>query len=74
MASMRGLVGDVAGQHELRADLRCERLDPLLDRIALIGEREPAPWSRQALAMPQAIDRLLATPMMRPRLPDQLPL
>ena len=34
------LVGDVAREHELRADLGGERLDPLLDGVALIGERD----------------------------------
>ena len=34
------LVGHVAGQHELRADLVRERLDPLLDGVALISERD----------------------------------
>ena len=34
------LVGHVARQHELRADLGGERLDPLLDGVALIGERD----------------------------------
>ena len=34
------LVGHVAGQHQLGADLVRERLDPLLDGVALIGERD----------------------------------
>jgi len=32
-----------------------------------------APWAWQALAMPQAMDRLLATPMIRPRFPRMRP-
>ena len=52
------------------ADLRRQRLDPLLERIALVGEREfGAPGCGRALAIPQAIDRLLTTPMISPRLP-----
>ena len=39
-ASTRALVGHVARQHELGADLGGERLDPLLDGVALIGERD----------------------------------
>ena len=34
----RCLVGDVAREHELGADLFGQRLDPLLDGLALIGE------------------------------------
>ena len=33
------LVGDVAREHELGADLGRERLDPLPDGVALISER-----------------------------------
>ena len=58
----------MAGDHG--ADLGGERLDALLQRVALIGEGELGALRRaQALAMPQAIERLLATPMIRPRLP-----
>ena len=67
----RGGVGHVAfADHELRAELRGERLDPLLQRLALIGEGDLGALAAcTALAMPQAIERLLATPMTRPRLP-----
>ena len=43
--------------------------DPLAERLALIGEGEFGPFAASALAMPQAIEWSLATPMTRPRLP-----
>jgi hypothetical protein len=52
------------------ADLRRQRLDPLLERIALVGEREfgalgvAGPWRS-----PRRSTGLLATPMISPRLP-----
>ena len=51
------------------ADLLRQRLDPLLQRVALIGEGELRAVRVAAFAMPQAIERLFATPMIRPRLP-----
>ena len=36
----RGLVGDVAGQHDVGADRRRQRLHPLAERLALVGEGE----------------------------------
>ena len=64
-----GGVGHVAMADDMGADLGGERLDPLLQRIALVGEGELGAGARQASAIPQAIERLLATPMTRPRLP-----
>ena len=58
----------------MAVELGGQRLDALLQRVALIGEGEfGARASRAALAMPQAIERLLATPMIRPRLPARMP-
>ena len=65
----RGRVGDVAVADDFRADLGGQRLDPLLQLVALIGQRQLGAGRRQALAMPQAIEWLLATPRIRPRLP-----
>ena len=63
-------VGHVAMADDMGADLGGERLDALLQRVALVGEGDlGARRVRPASAMPQAIERLLATPMMRPRLP-----
>src|SRR5262245_18028365 len=36
----RRLVGHIAGEHEIGAHLIRQRLDPLLDGVALIGERD----------------------------------
>ncbi len=47
-----------------------ERLDALEQRLALIGEGELRAMVASALAMPQAIEWSLATPIMRPRLPS----
>ena len=56
---------------------RPQRLDqwhhPLPERVALIGEGELGAWLLSDWAMPQAIERSLATPMMRPRLPAMTP-
>ena len=66
----RGLVAHVAGHDDVRSELAGERSDALLQRLALVGERQfRARVRRSALAMPQAIDLSLARPMMRPRLP-----
>ncbi len=65
----RGGIGDVAMADDMAAQLLGERLDALLQGVALIGEGELGTASAAALAMPQAIERLLATPMTRPRLP-----
>ena len=46
-----------------RAELGGERLDALLQRVALVGERDLGALAAQAWAMPQAIERLLATPI-----------
>ena len=46
-----------------------QRLDALLERLALVGEGEVGAVVGQARAIPQAIERLLATPMISPRLP-----
>jgi hypothetical protein len=46
-----------------------ERLDALLQRLALVGEGDLGALVGRALAMPQAMERLLATPMIRPFLP-----
>ena len=44
-----GGVADVTGQHELRAELSRQRLDALLERIALIGEGERRALRRRRL-------------------------
>ena len=73
-ASMVAGIGDVAMADDRRAELLRQRLDPLLQRVALIGEGElGARAARAAWAMPQAIERLFATPMIRPRLPARMP-
>ena len=69
----RRLVGHVAMTDDQPADLLGERLDAFLQGVALIGEGEFGAVLRAALAMPQAIERLFATPMIRPRLPRMRP-
>ena len=51
-----------------------ERRHALLERVALIGEGEFGAGLCSASAMPQAMERSLATPMIRPRLPFIRPL
>ena len=71
---MRGRIGDVAMADHGGVELLRERLDPLLQRVALIGEGElGAVLAGRPCAMPQAIERLFATPMIRPRLPAKMP-
>ena len=63
------VVGDIAGQHDFEPT-DCARVVRAFQRLALKGEKPvPAPCSAAALAIPQAIDRSFATPMIRPRLP-----
>ena len=38
-----GLVANVAGQHDIAAELSGQRIDPLFQRITLIGERQFRP-------------------------------
>ena len=53
-----------------RAQLLGERPHALLDRFALVGERQLGALLGQArLAIPQASDRSFARPMISPRLP-----
>ena len=55
-------------------ELLRQGLDALLQGVALIGEGEfRARAGAPPAAMPQAIERLFATPMMRPRLPARMP-
>jgi hypothetical protein len=68
----RGL-GDVAMADDGGVELAGERLDPLLQSVALIGQGQRGAVLVGALAMPQAIERLFATPMIRPRLPVRMP-
>lgn len=65
----RGAVGDVAMADDMAAEFLGERLDPLLQRVALIGEGEFRTRVRRSLGDAQAMDRLFATPITRPRLP-----
>ncbi len=62
-------IGHVAMADDRRADLGRERFHALLQRIALIRQCLSAPCSRTALAMPQAIDILFATPQNEAALP-----
>ncbi len=70
----RGRIGDVAMADDLGVQLLSPALDPLLERVALIRESEFGPLLRGAAgAMPQAIERLLATPSTSPLLPASNP-
>ncbi len=70
----RAFVGHVAFEQLGHADRGGERFDPLLQRLALIGEgQRRALRRRSALAMPQAIDLSFASPMISPRLPCRSP-
>ena len=63
--------GDVAGQNEgVRAEGAGEFLHVFLEPLALVGEGERGPFPRQAWAMAQAMDRLLATPNTIPVFPS----
>jgi len=55
-------VGNVAMPDNQAVHLLGQRLNALLERLALVGEGEIGAMSRQARAMPQAIERLLARP------------
>ena len=46
-----------------------QRADPLLQRLALVGEGQFGTLGARPPAMPQAMERSLATPMTRPLLP-----
>ena len=75
VASMLASSVTSQGTTMLGADRLRQRPHALLQRLALIGEGElRALASATALAMPQAIERSLATPMIRPRLPAIRPL
>ena len=70
---MRRGVGDVAMADHDAADLLGQRLDALFQRIALIGEGELGAVGMAGFGNTPASDRLLATPMIRPRLPRMRP-
>jgi hypothetical protein len=65
----RGHVGDVAMADEVRAEFLGQRLDALLEGIALIGERELGALGGAGLRDAPGDGPLLAMPMIRPRLP-----
>jgi hypothetical protein len=66
----RRCIGDVAMPEKETTQFGGQRLNPLLEGIALPGQRDlrtrrmGRPWRS-----PRAIDRLLATPRITPRLP-----
>ena len=62
-------VGHVAIDDDLGAQLLGERYGTAAECIVLIGEGELGSLAGEKRAIPQAIERSLATPMMRPRLP-----
>ena len=65
----RGDVLDVAGDHQLAADLLGERPDAAPEGLALIGERDLRALSGERRAAPQAMELWFATPITSPRLP-----
>ena len=74
-ASIERLIGDVAIDQRRRIERRHQRCHALLEGLALIGEGQFGPGHRcRAWAMPQAMERSLATPMTSPRLPFMSPL
>ena len=62
-------LGDVAMADHDAVEFLGQRLDPLLQRLALPGQGDFRAGGAAGLAMPQAIERLLATPRITPRLP-----
>ena len=70
----RGIVHHIGVLHDRRADAFGQRTHPTLEHLALIGEGKLGTRRRHRPAMPQAIDRSFATPMISPRRPFRTPL